>query len=110
MSLAQAYCGLGRAEAAAQAAEMFRAHGDRRRATEAAAHAARIALACGGMHTPALTAATRPLPLSAREREIANLLVAGLSTREIAERLVVSTRTVEGHILHACTKLGAADR
>ncbi|WP_407687326.1 LuxR C-terminal-related transcriptional regulator [Mycobacterium sp. HUMS_1102779] len=48
------------------------------------------------MHTPALTAAARPLPLSAREREIANLLVAGLSTREIAERLVVSKRTAGG--------------
>ncbi|WP_256251140.1 helix-turn-helix transcriptional regulator [Mycobacterium malmoense] len=98
------------ADAAAQAAEMFRARDDRRRATEAAANADRIAQSCGGLRTPALSAAAQPLPLSAREREIANLLATGLSTREIAERLVVSARTVEGHILHACTKLGVGDR
>ena len=30
--------------------------------------------------------------------------------REIAERLTVSTRTVEGHIYRACIKLDASDR
>ena len=98
------------ADAAAQAAELFRARDDRRRATEAAVTADRIARAAGGMQTPALTATARPLPLSTREREIASLLATGLTTREIAERLTVSARTVEGHILHACTKLGVQDR
>jgi DNA-binding NarL/FixJ family response regulator len=45
-----------------------------------------------------LILAGQPLPLSTREREIANLAADGLSNREIAERLVVSARTVEGHI------------
>jgi DNA-binding NarL/FixJ family response regulator len=45
-----------------------------------------------------------------REREIANLVAAGLSNKEIADRLVVSVRTVEGHLYHACTKLGISDR
>jgi DNA-binding CsgD family transcriptional regulator len=98
------------ADAAAQAAEMFRTGDDRRQATEAAAKADRIADACGGIQTPALMAAAQPLPLSAREREIANLVAAGLSTPEIAERLTLSPRTVEGHIYHACTKLAVADR
>jgi len=98
------------ADAAAQAAEIFRIRDDRREATEAAARADRIANACGGIHTPALVVAAQPLPLSAREREIANLLAAGLSTPEIAQRLTLSPRTVEGHIYHACTKLAVPDR
>lgn len=34
----------------------------------------------------------------------------GLSNRQIAERLVVSVRTVEGHLYRACAKLGTSDR
>ena len=45
-----------------------------------------------------------------REREIANLVAAGLSTPEIAQRLTLSPRTVEGHIHHACNKLAVPDR
>ena len=101
---------LSAADAAAQAAAMFHAADDRRRAVEAAAAADRLADACGGIHTPALIVAARPLPLSTREREIANLIAQGLSNREIAERLVVSTRTVEGHIYRACVKLDVSDR
>src|SRR6185437_2685093 len=40
----------------------------------------------------------------------AALAAAGLSNRQIADRLVVSVRTVEGHLYRACTKLGAGDR
>jgi DNA-binding CsgD family transcriptional regulator len=54
--------------------------------------------------------AAQPLPLSTREREIANLVAAGLSTPEIAQRLTLSPRTVEGHIYHACAKLAVPDR
>jgi DNA-binding CsgD family transcriptional regulator len=54
--------------------------------------------------------AQHPPPLSAREREIANLVAQGLSNREISERLVMSTRTVEGHIYRACTKRGLRNR
>jgi DNA-binding NarL/FixJ family response regulator len=38
-----------------------------------------------------------------RERE-------GLTNREIAERLTVSVRTVEGHVYRACIKLDVTDR
>ena len=101
---------LSAADAAAQAALAFHAAGQRRAGVQAAATADRLATACGGIHTPALILAAHPLPLSTREREIANLVAAGLSNRDIAERLVVSTRTVEGHIYRACIKLDVSDR
>jgi predicted ATPase/DNA-binding CsgD family transcriptional regulator len=49
-------------------------------------------------------------PLSPRELEIADLVAAGLTNSEIAERLVISTRTVESHVDHIKTKLGFARR
>ncbi|MDQ4033386.1 MAG: helix-turn-helix transcriptional regulator, partial [Actinomycetota bacterium] len=58
---------------------------------------------------PALVAAAHPLPITYREREVA-ALAAALSNREIAQRLGVSVRTVEGHVYHACVKLGVRDR
>ena len=97
---------LSAADAAAQAAVLFEAAGDRRRTMQATATAEGLAAACGGIKTPALTLAAQPLPMTTREREIANLAAQGLSNREIADRLVVSPRTVEGHIYRACTKLG----
>jgi len=33
-----------------------------------------------------------------------------MTNREIADRLTVSVRTVEGHIYRACIKLDVADR
>jgi DNA-binding NarL/FixJ family response regulator len=101
---------LSAADAAAQAAALFDAAGDRRNAVDAAATADRLAAACGGIQTPALLVASNPLPLSVREREIAHLVAQGLSNREIAERLVVSTRTVESHIYKACIKVDVSDR
>ena len=101
---------LSAADAAAQAAVLFNAAGDRRRTLQAAAAADRLAAACGGVKTPALMLTAQPLPLSTREREIANLVAHGLSNRDIAERLVVSARTVEGHIYRACIKLDVTDR
>jgi DNA-binding CsgD family transcriptional regulator len=51
-----------------------------------------------------------PLPLTRRERAIATLAAGGLSNRQIDNRLMVSVRAVEGHLYHACTKLGTSDR
>ncbi|MFF0528411.1 LuxR C-terminal-related transcriptional regulator [Nocardia amikacinitolerans] len=101
---------LSAADAAAQAASAHERAGDRRRLLESAAAANRLAAACGGAATPALRKAAQPLPLTAREREIANLVAAGLSNRQIADRLTVSVRTVEGHLYRACIKMDVTDR
>jgi len=49
-------------------------------------------------------------PLTSREREIAALVAEGLSNRAIAERLVISKRTVDAHVEHIYTKLGISSR
>jgi len=48
--------------------------------------------------------------LSEREREIAGLVAAGSSNREVAEALVVSPKTVERHLTNILAKLGARNR
>jgi non-specific serine/threonine protein kinase len=57
-----------------------------------------------------LTPAAATNPLSQREREVAMLVVRGLSNRQIADRLVVTRKTAEAHISHILTKLGLTSR
>ncbi|WP_019929744.1 LuxR C-terminal-related transcriptional regulator [Nocardia sp. BMG111209] len=101
---------LSAADAAAQAIPLHDRAGQRRHSAQASARALRLASRCDGAATPALMATSRPLPLTAREREISAHVARGRSNRDIAERLGVSIRTVEGHIYRACTKLDATDR
>lgn len=49
-------------------------------------------------------------PLTRRESEIAELVVQGLSNKDIAAALVISQRTAEGHIEHILDKLGFNSR
>ncbi|HEY6697956.1 MAG TPA: LuxR C-terminal-related transcriptional regulator, partial [Acidimicrobiales bacterium] len=49
-------------------------------------------------------------PLSSRELEVAELVAQGLTNREIAQRLIISARTVESHVEHIKAKLGFARR
>ena len=48
--------------------------------------------------------------LTAREREIAGLIGAGKTNRQVAEALVISERTVETHVAAVFAKLGIANR
>jgi adenylate cyclase len=48
--------------------------------------------------------------LSSREREVAVLVARGLTNRQIAEQLVISERTAEGHVDHIRDKLGVHTR
>ena len=55
----------------------------------------------------------RPRPggiLSAREREILQMLADGHSNREVSERLVLSVETVKTHVKHILAKLEAEHR
>jgi LuxR family maltose regulon positive regulatory protein len=51
-----------------------------------------------------------PDPLTPREMEVLHLLAEGLSNKEIAQRLVVSTNTVRNHVAGILDKLGADNR
>ncbi|MES4887779.1 LuxR C-terminal-related transcriptional regulator [Streptomyces sp. NPDC096012] len=94
------------AEAHAQA---VRAHRDPRAARLSRTRALALAGRCQGARTPALAGLTLG-ELTARQRQIVTLAAAGLSNREIAERLTLSVRTVGNHLYSAYTRLGTADR
>ena len=98
------------AEAAHEAATAFRAEGREASARAAAAVAASWLERCEGARPPTLLAAPAVEELTSREREIALLAASGASSREIAERLVLSVRTVDNHLQRVYRKLGLSRR
>lgn len=105
------------AEAAAQAARAHHVAGRRRMSRTARVRCAELLAGYGGRLPPwAATpeATIEPTALTARlttrEREVASLAVSRLSNQEIADRLVVSVRTVENHLHRVYGKLGVTAR
>jgi DNA-binding CsgD family transcriptional regulator len=68
------------------------------------AERARAELAGVGGRPPASGA------LTATERRVAGLVAEGLQTKQVAARLFVSPKTVEGHLSHIYAKLGVRSR
>jgi DNA-binding NarL/FixJ family response regulator len=121
----------GDAQALLEAAEAFAAIAVNHYASEAAAHAS-AAFAADGRQDSARRAAARSrelqpaeqgaqpvsiegvdrdaIELTPREAQMVELAARGLTNGEIAETLVLSTRTVETHIYRAMRKLGVSDR
>ncbi len=64
----------------------------------------------GGKAWGTLTDAMNERVLTNREKEIISLVSQGLSNKEIAQVLVVSQRTVEGHLYRVFAKLGISGR
>lgn len=98
------------AEAAAEAANVYRHSGRASRAERAAASATHLLARCSGARTPALRNLLDVPTLTRRELEVCRLAAGGLSNHAIAGRLGVAVRTVEGHLLRAMTKLGVRSR
>lgn len=98
------------AEASAQASNLHRAGGSRGSGNASALRARQWAQGCEGARTPALADLDSSSELTRREHEIASLAAAGMTSRAIAEELVVSVRTVD-NVLHVVySKLGISGR
>jgi DNA-binding NarL/FixJ family response regulator len=73
--------------------------------------AGRVAIVVERTASPASTAVRLEAHgVTAREREIASLLAAGLTNSEIAERLVLSAYTVQDHIKSLLEKTNVSSR
>jgi DNA-binding CsgD family transcriptional regulator len=95
------------ADAAAMAVVRLRAATGAER-SEASARLGDLLARCDTLRTPALRAA-RPA-LSERERQIARLAAAGVASKQIADQLFLSTRTIENHLQRVYGKLGVTNR
>ena len=98
------------ADATAHAAAAHQRAGKRSRSVASAARAQYLADLCEGATTPALASTARALPLTRREWEVAALAARGMPNQAIADLLVVSVRTVEGHLAQTYAKLAITSR
>jgi len=99
------------AEAAAHAAEAFAAEGRQDSARRAATRCRELHGRGQGGRLPEMRGIDADsVVLSPREAQLVDLAARGLTNAEIADRLVLSVRTVESHIYRAMQKLGVSDR
>ncbi|MGW7020103.1 LuxR C-terminal-related transcriptional regulator [Streptomyces decoyicus] len=99
------------AEAATGASAAAERAGDPRTAAAAAVLARRLLDRCGAdrLTAPRVRGA-EVRPLTGREQHVARLAADGLTSQEIAARLVLSVRTVDNHLQRAYAKLGVTSR
>lgn len=98
-------------EGYARAGALLDGAGERRRARQAVAHREKCDEELGERFRESPFIASVPsVHLTRRERDIVELAVQGLSDREIAQQLMVSVRTVEGHLYRSYVKLGVRRR
>lgn len=98
------------AEASAEAARVYRDEGKNGSAAMSAQRARAWLSSCEDAATPALASLETPLDLTVRELEIARLVATGLTSRAVADRLVVSVRTVDNVLHGVYAKLGISGR
>jgi DNA-binding CsgD family transcriptional regulator len=103
-------CLLFAAELANTAAVRHAAAGRRGAAAASRSRAERLADRCEGATTERLRRVPDTPTLTPREREIATLAGRGVADAEIADRLLISVRTVQAHLHRAYTKLGVTSR
>lgn len=98
-------------EAYARASSILEAAGERRRSRQAVALREKCDHELGERFREGQFIAAAPaVRLTRREQDIVELAVQGLTDREIAQRLMVSVRTVEGHLYRTYVKLGVRSR
>jgi DNA-binding CsgD family transcriptional regulator len=97
------------AEVHAQASRIAGELGARQRASLLRAGATFLLARCPGAATPAVRGLA-VMPLTRREHEVALLAARGLTSRQVAERLVVSARTVDNHLASVYRKLDISGR
>ena len=98
------------ADAAAQAAEAFDDAHDGPGAYAARTQARLLSARFDRLRSPAQQRIEDGARLTRREKQIIELVCRGLSNKEIADQLELSVRTVEGHVLRVCAKLGVRSR
>lgn len=98
-------------EAYARASTVLDRAGERRRSRQAVAQREKCDHELGERFREGRFIAAAPtVRLTRREQDIVELAVQGLTDREIAQRLMVSVRTVEGHLYRTYVKLGVRSR
>ena len=98
-------------EAYARSSTVLESSGERRRARQAVALREKCDHELGERFREGHFIAAAPsVHLTRREQDIVELAVQGLTDREIAQKLMVSVRTVEGHLYRTYVKLGVRSR